>query len=537
MINWHHYSKNLPALQFVLLNIGLGIGHFIAVLSAGAFLPMLPYVAGTIGEGLAYAVWGQSNYLAAMGAAFLIARPLMKRFGARNTAIAAYLLFALSCCDVLLSTPHYTAYVVARTLQGFSAGLSIIPSLFLLMEQYKPAKHKFAIALWSFAAFTPFSVGPALGGFFTYIVGDWRVLFVVFLVLSLLVTLCIGCFIPNNPIPHQHTSVQNNKHHYYPLKSRVLGFACVFIGILCLQGIFNLGIITSFSSATDTLWIMSAVVVLAMWLFWVINSTSRHPLIELSIFKYRNYTLGLLLTCLAFMCVQAAIVQYIIRMQTIEGFTAWHVGLLFLPIFLFSKPLSVVTQHIIHRGYDPRFLASLSFLTFAITFWWIGGYMRPATWQDLLWPQFLEGAALGVFLVAMNSVTLSNVPESLQLQAVDMLNGMRTVAAGLAISISDIVWDRHVVYVRDHLLASDSGNMSRFLLQHHSTSPIDKAMLHQVQMQLVKHSGWITFNSFFQWFAIAFIIFMVAVWFINPLHLVHTNKNQDLVVESLGEEP
>ncbi|MDE2421862.1 MAG: hypothetical protein KGO49_11875, partial [Gammaproteobacteria bacterium] len=221
----------------------------------------------------------------------------------------------------------------------------------------------------------------------------------------------------------------------------------------------------------------------------------------------------------------------------VEGFTAWHVGLLFLPVFVLSKPLSVITQQIIHRGYDPRLLACVAFLGFAVTFWWISSYMRPATWEELLFPQFLEGAALGIFIIAMNSITLSNVPEPLQLQAVDMLNAFRTISAGLAISMSDIAWDRYAAYVHDYLIAADSGNMSRFVSAHSLTGHADKILQHQIQLQLSKHIGWITFNSFFQWFAIASLIFAIAVWFISASHIVHTNKKQDLIVESLGEEP
>ncbi|XID74425.1 MFS transporter [Alkanindiges sp. WGS2144] len=525
MIAWQQYSKKLPIFQFILLNIALGAGHFMAVLSAGAFLPMLPYVAGTIGQSLPLAVWGQSNYLAAMGLAFLIARPLMKRFGARNTAITAYLLFALSCCDVLLSTPNYSAFVLARTLQGFAAGLSISPSLFLLLDHYKPLKHKFAIALWSLAAFTPFSIGPALGGFFADIVDEWRLLFVVFLLLSLIITAIIWLLTDDSV---------NQQDKQYPVYKHLFIFACFATAVLALQGFFNLGIITLFNSREYEAWLLIAGMLLSGWLFWSCNRLGNRPLLDFSLFKYKNYTYGLILTCLAFMCVQGSIVQYIIRMQTIDGFSAWHVGLLFLPIFVLSKPLSIVTQHFVHRGYDPRLLACLSFIGFALSFWWIGSYSRPASWQSLLWPQFLEGAALGIFFIAMNHVTLSNVPEKEQLHAVDMLNAFRTISAALAIALTDIAWDRYALYVRHQLIAADSGNMSCF---NDYATQADPAFMQQLWHQVNLHSGWITFNSTFQLLAIAFVIFAVLVWFASASHIVHTDKKQDLIVESLGEEP
>lgn len=512
MLNWHKYSKKLSAGQFILLNLALGIGHFIAVLSAGAFLPMLPYVADSIGHSLAFTVWGQSNYLAAMGLAFLLARPLMKRFGARNTAITAYLLFALSCCDVLLSAPNYSAFVVARTLQGFAAGLSISPSLFLLLEHYKPLKQKVAISLWSLAAFTPFSVGPALGGYFAHVIGDWRLLFVVFLVLSLLVAVVISVLTDSS---------LNYRDKYYPIYQNLLIFICLSSAVLALQSFFNLGIVSLFGSHHLISCALAAVFLIAFGLFWFSNQSKAQPLLRLSLFKYKNYSYGLILTCLAFMCVQGAMVQYIIRMQTVEGFSAWQVGWLFLPVFVLSKPLSIYTQHLIHRGDDPRLLACLSFIGFALSFWWIGNYSLPTNWEHLLWPQFLAGAALGIFFISMNSVTLSSIPDHDQLHAVDMLNAFRTISAGLAIALTDIFWDINILHVQTDLLAAQAEQL------------ISPQRLQEISL----HSGRITFNMTFQLLAIAFVLFAVLVWLARESHFTRRSKKQDLIVESLGEEP
>ncbi len=512
MFNWQHYSKTLPVGQFIVLNLALGFGHFMAVLSAGAFLPMLPYVAHTIERSIGFTVWGQSNYLAAMGLAFLIARPLMIRYGARNTAIAAYLLFALSCCDVLLSTPHYSSFVVARTLQGFAAGLSITPSLFLLLEHYQPIKQKFAIALWSLAAFTPFSVGPALGGYFAHVVGDWRILFVVFLVLSLLVAAVIWALTDRTV---------NQKDHAYPIYRHLLVFICLSIAILAFQSFFNVGIISLFNSHHFYFWLFSGIFLIAIVVVWFTNRLKTYPLLELSLFKYKNYSYGFILTCLAFMCIQGSIVQYIIRMQTIEGFSAWQVGTLFLPIFLFSKPLSIYTQHLIHRGTDPRLLASISFVGFAVSFWLISNYTLPTSWINLLWPQFLEGAALGIFFISMNSLTLGSVPQKLQLPAVDKLNAFRTISAGLAIAFTDIFWDMNAHHVQQTLLATYSNQLlTPQLLQH-------------IEVQ----SGRITFSTTFQLLAIAFMLFAIVVWFAGESHFTRRIKKRDFIVESLGEEP
>ncbi|EEF25525.1 Multidrug resistance protein B, putative, partial [Ricinus communis] len=247
-LGWSQCSKKLSPFNFVLLNFALGIGHFITILSAGAYLPMLPYVAGSIGEGLAYAVWGQSNYFIAMGAAFLFARPLMARIGARNAAVTAYLLFAAASLLVLLSVNCYPIFTFARTMQGLAAGLSLSPSLTLLLEHYKKSHQKVGVTLWGLAVFAPFSIGPALGGYFAYRLGDWRWLFVVSFAASMVVVSILWAILGDK------TGILQASTKPRSLKSTFKSFLLFLGAAVALQEFFDIGLISDLSSKESTLW-------------------------------------------------------------------------------------------------------------------------------------------------------------------------------------------------------------------------------------------------------------------------------------------
>lgn len=524
MIKWGRYSRELPTTQFLLLNIALGLGHFITILNAGAYLPMLPYVAGSIGEGLPHAVWGQSNYFSAMGAAFIIARPLIQRFGPRNTAISAYLLFSISSLFVPLTTSTYPLMTAARTLQGFSAGLSLSPSLFLLLGHYKKSQQNVAIALWGMAAFTPFSIGPTLGGYCAYILGDWRILFVASTGIALLVAGVIWALF---------AETEHDKDTFYDIKPHLYLFLLFAIACIALQEFFNLGLISALTSSNHELWFVGFTFFFFAMLFWFKNRSHDVPLLNLSIFKYQNYALGLSILCLAFMALQSSIVQYLIRLQTVEGYTAWHAGLLFLPLFVFSKPLNVLAQYLIHHGYDPRVLACISFFGFAISFWWMSEYVRPAPWESLLWPQFLEGAALGLFLISMTTITLGNVPADEQLHALDILNAFRNISAGLAITFSDIGWDHYAALVKNHLTSPDSINLVESYVHLNLT---ETATQHLVHMKVATQSGLLTLNTMFYTLTLVFSVLGVLIWWVSPKHIVHKTTLLDDLVESMGEE-
>ncbi|HEY9269083.1 MAG TPA: MFS transporter [Methylotenera sp.] len=528
MIKWERCSNELPTTQFLILNIALGFGHFITILNAGAYLPMLPYVAGSIGEGLPYVVWGQSNYFAAMGVAFLIARPLMLRFGAVNTAISAYTLFALSCIFVLLTTSIYPLMTAARTLQGFSAGLSLSPSLSILLMHYKKPKQHIALGLWGIAAFTPFSIGPALGGFFAFILGDWKLLFSVSACLITIVAVII-CIL------HRKNVSQSDK--FYPIQSHLFLFSLFAIACFALQEFFNIGLISALTSREDELWLAAAIFCFFSAFFWFKNNSAKYPLLNFKVFKYPNYAFGLIMLCLAFMALQSSIVQYLIRLQLIEGYSAWHAGLMFLPIFVFSKPLNIMAQYFIHHGYDPRMLACISCFGFAISFWWMSSFARPAPWESLLWPQFLEGAAMGLLLISMTTIALSNVPAEEQLHAVDILNTFRNIAAGLAITLSDIGWDHYVANVKNYITFQSSFSKEALTAHFYGLGLSEPEIQHVFRLKVNSVSGLLTLNTMFYTLTLIFILLGVMVWWANPKHIVHKATVQDSVVESLGEEP
>jgi len=331
---------------------------------------MLPYIAGSAGESIAYAVWGQSDYFTAMGAALLIARPLMLRFGPKNVVIFAYLYRELQ--PDLVSPPHSSCFLntIAKTDKK-------PPSTFGGLRFSCPFP---SARSWVGGSPTKWGTGAYCSSF-------------LFLPPCLLREFSGPC-LPTGRIRSIPLFIS---HH-----------PC-----LTLQEFFDVGLLSDLSSRFPILWWLFFASALLAWFFWYENGRSNNPLVRFSLFTHPNYAFGMLILSLAFMCFQAAIVEYILRLQGVEGYTAWHVGLIFLPLFVFSKPLSILASNLIHKGYDPRFLACISLITFAISFWWISGYIRPASWEELLWPQFLEGAALGLFFVPMTAVALSHVPKNL----------------------------------------------------------------------------------------------------------------------------
>jgi hypothetical protein len=73
------------------LNLTIGLGHFLVLFNTGAYLPMIPRVAGSLGVDPVYVDWTQANFFLAMALAFPTAAWFLNRWGEMRSLLGAFL--------------------------------------------------------------------------------------------------------------------------------------------------------------------------------------------------------------------------------------------------------------------------------------------------------------------------------------------------------------------------------------------------------------------------------------------------------------
>jgi DHA2 family multidrug resistance protein len=85
------FSRRLRGWRFVLFNLTIGIGHAIVLFGAGAYIALLPHVAGDLGGILpSFGTWAQTDFMIALALAFHVARWLGCRVGEYRLFIVAF---------------------------------------------------------------------------------------------------------------------------------------------------------------------------------------------------------------------------------------------------------------------------------------------------------------------------------------------------------------------------------------------------------------------------------------------------------------
>ena len=161
------------------------------------------------------------------------------------------------------------------------------------------------------------------------------------------------------------SATANRRSSKAPIDSVGLGLLVIWVG--SLQVMLDKGKdLDWFSSTTIVVLALVAVIAFAFFIVWEL--TAEHPVVDLSLFSRRNFTGGTVAMSIGYGLYFGNLVLLPLWLQTDIGYTATEAGLVMAPVGVFAMLLSPITGKILPRT-DPRYIATLSFLVFALCFW------------------------------------------------------------------------------------------------------------------------------------------------------------------------
>ena len=432
------YSKRLRGWRFLLFNLCLSVGHALVLFNAGAYIAMLPRVAGGLGIPPSYATWTQTDYMTGLALAFPVGGWLARRFGEYRPFVAAFMVYALASLTCALCTSHY-GFLAGRILLGFSGGLTLPLGQSLVMKEYPEKRKSLGIGVWGLFTMTPFTLGPPLGGWIADNLG-WRWLFW----LNVPVALAVGGIICALLCHRGYRSTHR--------RFDILGFLMLAVIAGGVQTLLNQGNdLDWFNSGYLSGLALMTVIVLIYFVIWELSL--RHPFVDLQLFAHRNFVICTVIIFLGFFCFQGLLSMLIVQLQLSLGYSSLLAGLAFLPMLFFSKPMTSVCHEVIKRV-DARLLASLCLLGFAMTYFWLSRFDDAGSYDQLFWPKLLEGACLGCFFAPLTALLAHGLSPDRQWRAVELAGLMRIAAGGLGITFQGVVLYRRAPFHQTRMAES-----------------------------------------------------------------------------------
>jgi DHA2 family multidrug resistance protein len=406
--------------------VALALGTFMQVLDTSIANVSIPTIAGNLGVSSDQGTWVITSFAVANGVSVPLTGWLMQRFGVVRTFVISVVLFTIASllCGLAWSLPSLIAF---RVLQGAVSGPMIPGSQALLINVFGPAKRHAALALWSLTTLIAPIAGPLLGGYISdnYV---WPWIF--------LINVPVGIFcawLCWNNLKSQETPTQK-------LPIDKVGLMLLFVWVGAMQILLDKGKdLDWFNSPFIVVLGLVTVIAFAAWLIWEL--TDKHPIVDLSLFKSRSFTLGTVALCLGYAVFFGNIVLMPLWLQSYLGYTATWAGLVSAPSGVTAVLTSLFIGRLMRR-FDPRALAAASFGFYAVSYFMRAALTSDASFVAFMAPQLVQGFAMGLFFVSMLAVVFDGLPAHKIPAASGLSNFLRITAGSFATSLTTTLWDR-----------------------------------------------------------------------------------------------
>ena len=421
----------LTGARLVMGSFAVALATFMNVLDSSIANVAIPTISGNLGVSVDEGTWVITLFAAANAVAIPLTGWLTQRVGQVRLFVGAILMFVLSSwlCGI---APNLATLLAARILQGAVAGPLIPLSQAILLSSYPKEKSAAALALWAMTATVGPIAGPALGGWMTDSY-SWSWIFYI-----------------NVPVGLFAAAVTWAIYRDRETATRVLpidlvGLASLITWVASLQIMLDKG--------KDLDWFSSpvivalAIVALLSFLFFVIwELTEPNPIIDLRLFKGRNFLAGTVAISVAFAIFFANLVVLPQWMQQYLAYPAVNAGLAMAPLGIFAVLLAPVVGKILPKS-ELRVLATLSFLGFSGVFYMRSQFSTGVDMFTLVLPTLLQGIPTALFFVPLTAIILSGLPPEKIPAAAGLSNFVRVFCGAVGTSLATTIWnDRAVLH-------------------------------------------------------------------------------------------
>src|SRR5215472_10719733 len=404
-----------------LVAIAVMLATFMEVLDTSIAAVALPYIAGSLSASNDEATWVLTSYLVANAIVLPASSWFSLRFGRKRFLIACIIIFTVSsfACGAATSL---ALILIARAVQGAGGGALQPLSQAILLETFPPEKRGSAMAVFALGVVVAPVLGPTLGGWLTDAY-SWRWAFYINIPVGIFAVLMISRYVKD---PEYISEAK-------PGKLDVMGLGLLAVWLGALQIILDKGQEDDWFGATWIRWAF-ATLIIAFILFVVRQFRHGQPLVDLRVFRHRNFTLGCLLIALFGAAIYGLVTLLPLFYQELMRYTAlaagWAVSPRGIGAIIAMPIIGYLTAKI-----DNRWLIALGFVLFAISSLWFGQVNLAIGQWSLLWAIIISGFGSGCVFVPLSTTTMAFLKNEEIGNASGLYNLLRNIGGSIGISV------------------------------------------------------------------------------------------------------
>lgn len=485
------HARPLSSGAVFLAAFAMALSNFVVVLDITIANVSVPHIAGSLAVSPSQGTWVITSYAVAEAICVPLTGWLAGRFGAVRVFLVSLLGFGL--CSLLCGlSGNLESLVLFRVLQGLCGGPIMPMSQTLMLRIFPPAQAGKAMGIWAMTTVTAPIAGPILGG----LISDnlsWHWIFFI----NLPVVLICGTLAWRLVRRYETPTARR------PIDYVGLGLLIVWVGALQIlldkgreEDWFASGLIVS----------LAIVAVLGFIAFLIWELTERDPIVDLSVFRFRGFTIGVIAQSTAYAAFFGQVVLVPLFLQTNLGYTASWAGFAVAPMGIMAVVMSPLAAGLVAKV-DVRRIVTfgvvwLGVMTLLRTDWVsVMGYWTIAT------PQFLQGVGMPFYFIGTTTLALGAVRPEQTASAAGLQNFLRTLSGAVATSLSTTFWERQTKLARTELVG---------VMHPPANALVSGAAGDQPRATLERlidiESTTLAANTIFLWCTILFVFAATVVW-------------------------
>jgi EmrB/QacA subfamily drug resistance transporter len=401
----------LAALSAVIL------GAFMSILDATIVNVALPTFGRVFETSLQSLQWIITGYMLASAAVIPLSGWLSDRYGSKRVYLVALVLFTAgsALCAVATTAPMLTTF---RVLQGLGGGMLMPVGMAILYRLAPPDKRGAVMGIFGIPMLLGPALGPVISGWLLEF-ASWPWIFLINVPVGIAAVVIGLRSLPGESGEHTEARLDTLGMVLGPL-----AFASLTFGI---------------SESTDAGWTGPSTVtgitigLVALAAFIARELTTPQPLLELRVFKSRDFSLAILTQWLMIAGLFGTFFLIPVFLQQVRGYSPFQTGLITLPNALVAAITMPIAGRLFDRvGARPPVFAGL--LIVMVSFWMLSGLSAATTVWDLLVPLAVMGGGMGMAMMPLGTHVLNSAPRHLVSRVTSLTGACQNVVASLAIA-------------------------------------------------------------------------------------------------------
>lgn len=361
--------------------------------------------------------WLATGFMLVNGVLVPITAYLMKRFSTRQLFISS-MVFLLVGSIVAACAMNFGVLLAGRMIQAVGAGIIIPLMMTVIVFLYSVDERGKVMGKVGFAIIFAPAIAPTVAGFIVEYM-SWRWLFIGLIPFVAIIILVAYKYLLNVA---EATKVKMDG---LSVIYSTVGFGFLLFG---------------FSSAGSRGWgdwLIVTIIVLGLlvtMLFCQRQMSSSDPLLNLSVFRYKMFSMTTIVNIAITILMYADLILLPMYLQDGRGFTAFEAGLLLLPGAIINAMLSPVTGKLFDKyGAKPLFIVGMSFI--ALSMWAVIDLSSSTSYAYILVRTIILRIGLAFITMPLNTAALNALPRELVSHGSAINNTTRQLAGAIGTAV------------------------------------------------------------------------------------------------------